>query len=583
MFKNAVALYENGQFEQAEKIYRQLLEAMPENPEILNLLGLVAQSKGAHSEACSLFANAIMNKPDDVSFYYNLAFSCKYDNRPLEALENFKKVSSLKPEIKETYNEIAQILQQNGNMEEARKNWQYAIALDANYAEAKINLAMSYKNDNLGKAIEDLEKLAKEYPEEALVFYYLTSIYMQKNEDAKAWIYAMKAKELAPTSDEIRVMLALLSCRENNFANARIYFAKAELLNPNNIEALLGLANLDSVENNFIQAEMRYKRVLELQPKNFEAHSNYAEMLQRAGRTAEALEEYRAAVIINPNSAEVSNNLGIILRDIKEYEQALELMFNALAHNPQKEEISANIAETLTIFAQMEKDKAIQIAENWLRDYPQNSFAKHIKAALKGEQSEDNQVYSENLFDIFADNYELVMQNLDYSIPMAMARIAGSLQGTIVDLGCGTGLVGQALKNSGNKIIGVDVSQKMLDIAAGKGVYEQLIKADIIEYLQNNNDFDWGVVADVLGYIGDLEQTTKLLKNKRLLLSIEVLDEEASYKIQSNGRYKHNPLYVEKLLKECGFEDIYKEELIIRTENGRQVRGMIFKAQPPLK
>ena len=583
MFKNAVALHEAGQLEQAEDIYRRLLEVMPSNPEILNLLGLVAQAKGAHNEACSLFVNAIRNKPNDVRFYYNLAFSCKQDNRMLEALENFKKVCELKPEIKETYNEIAKILQQNGNLEEARKNWQYALTLDADYAEAKINLAMSYENENIGKTIEDLEKLTKEYPNEALVFYYLTCIYMKKNEDAKAWDYAIKAKKLAPTSDEIKVTLALLSCREKNFANARIYFAKAELLNPNNIEALLGLANLDSIENNFSQAEKRYKRVLELQPKNFEAHNNYAEMLQRSGRTAEALEEYRAAVIINPSSAEVSNNLGIILRDLKDYEQALELMFNALAYNPQKEEISANIAETLIIFAQTEKEKAIQIAENWLRDYPQNSFAKHIKSALKGEKSESNQIYSEKLFDVFADNYELVMQNLDYSVPMAMARIAGSLQGTIVDLGCGTGFVGQALKNDENKIIGVDVSQKMLDIAAAKGVYEQLIKADIIDYLHNNNNFDWVVMADVCGYIGELDSIVKLLKNKKIIFSIEVLDEDMDHRIYPNGRYKHNPLYVEKLLTECGFESIYKEELIIRTENGQPVKGMIIKAIPPLK
>ena len=46
-----------------------------------------------------------------------------------------------------------------------------------------------------------------------------------------------------------------------------------------------------------------------------------------------------------------------------------------------------------------------------------------------------------------------------------------------------------------------------------------------------------------------------------------------------NGRYKHNPQYVEKLLRENGFGRITKEELVLRTENGKPVKGMIFKGE----
>ena len=45
-----------------------------------------------------------------------------------------------------------------------------------------------------------------------------------------------------------------------------------------------------------------------------------------------------------------------------------------------------------------------------------------------------------------------------------------------------------------------------------------------------------------------------------MLLSVEVLDEDGDYKLQPNGRYKHNPLYVEELLKKYDFEKIYKTE-----------------------
>ena len=47
MFHNAVGLHEAGRLDEAETIYRQILETAPEQPDVLNLLGLVAQAKGA--------------------------------------------------------------------------------------------------------------------------------------------------------------------------------------------------------------------------------------------------------------------------------------------------------------------------------------------------------------------------------------------------------------------------------------------------------------------------------------------------------------------------------------------------------
>ena len=86
MFQNALKLHQDGQLDQAETLYRQVLETVPEQPDVLNLLGLIAQAKGAQDEACSLFMQAIRAKPNEASFYYNLAFSFKLNGKPKEAL-----------------------------------------------------------------------------------------------------------------------------------------------------------------------------------------------------------------------------------------------------------------------------------------------------------------------------------------------------------------------------------------------------------------------------------------------------------------------------------------------------------------
>lgn len=579
LFNQAVNLHEAGQLNEAEQIYRQILETAPEQPEVLNLLGLVAQAKGVQSEACGLFYRALKASPERPDFYYNLAFSFKLDNKPLEALEYFNKAAQLKPDTAEAYNEMALILEQTGDLVRARENWNKALVLNPQFSAAKANLARSFRAENDMLAIQELEQAGKIFPQEPLIWYYLSQFYVERNENEKAWSAASKAKELVPSSDEIRVILGQLSLREGKPENARIYFEKALLLNNRNIAALLASATLATDSEEYEIAETRFKRVLELDRGNFEAHHNYADLLYKMKRLPEALEEYRQAVIINPKSAEVSNNLGVILRDSGDLEQALGLFFNAFSLKPDLEEISVNLAETLTILAESNQDEAVKIAENWGKTAPDNVFATHTLNALKGEKSGDTQGYSERLFDNFADNYELVVKNIGYAVPMAMGRIAGIIKGSVVDLGCGTGLVGEVIKNSEVHLTGVDISQKMLDEAQKKGLYEALVKADAVQFLQEHPRFDWVFAADVAGYLGDLAPLVTAAKKSALLFSTEVYEGPEDYKLSVQGRYQHKSEYVENLLLKSGFDDVYKEQLVLRHENGNSVYGLIWRAK----
>lgn len=578
LFQNAVSLHEAGRLDEAERLYRQILETAPNQPDVLNLLGLVAQNKGLQDEAASLFIRAISEKPQEVSYRYNLAFSYKLAGRYFEALEAFGTVLKLNPNIKEAHNETGLIYQQLGEYGKAGQSFEYALQLDGKYAEAKINKAMNRRFSNLPQAVEELERLIPLYENEALLWYYLAQLYFEQKNWPKAWAAASKTKELAPASDEARVLLGELSLLENEQDKAKIYFAKAELINPDNQAALLRLADIYSRENQFDEAEKRYKRLLELNPKNFAAHQNYAEMLYRAKRTAEALEEYRQAVIINPQAAEVSNNLALVLKDMEEYAEAAGLLLNAYRLNSGLDEISINLNETALLLARRDNGKALEIADRWLEIDSSNIFAQKLKATLQGEYFENNHLFNEKLFDHFADNYELVMQNLGYSAALAVGRIVGDEPADIVDLGCGTGLLGLAVKTPRNKITGVDISQRMLDKAAEKQVYDHLVKDDIIHYLQEHQDFDVAVMGDVCGYLNDIEKVIKLLKNKKIIFTIEKTDEERCV-VGAGGRYRHNPQFIEKLLRENGFESIYKEDIVLRREAGEDVNGMIFKGE----
>ena len=583
LFQQALSAHQQGRFDEAESIYRQILETAPEHPDILNLLGLIAQAKGVHNQAMELFYRAIKKAPKHAPFFFNLSVSLFAMGKDVEALDNLQKASEYDPDVKEIYNQQGLVLRRMNRISDAQQAFLKALQLDKDYSEAKTNLAMTYYETDQNKSIKFLEEISSQYPNEALSRYLLSTLYFDLGNMDKAKEYALSAQNINPSADDISLILGLIAQKENNISDAKMYFTSAKEQNPRNISALLNLANIETNENNFDSAEKHYKKALDLAPDNLDAHINYANMLYKQGRLSEALEQYRAAVIIDPKSPETSNNIGVILKDLKEYEDALGLFFNAYTLDPEKEEFSINICETLILLYRQNKETALKIAENWQKHSPDNAFAQQVCAAFKGEKLENNKIYSEKLFDNFADNYELVIEKIAYGLPRRLAELARNVEGTIVDLGCGSGLAGQAVKNSKNQIIGIDISQNMLNKAAEKGIYSQLIKSDILDYCQTqlpSVQTSLVMAADVFGYIGNLSPIIESLKGRSICFSIEILNEDSDYKLNDALRYRHSPAYIDTLLQNNGFNQVKHFDIILRKENNEDVKGILYFARP---
>ncbi len=581
LFQQALQAHEQGNFDAAEKIYRQILQTAPNNPDVLNLLGLVAQAKNVHNEAVELFYKAIKQAPKHAPFYFNLAISLSALDKDVEALDNLQRAIELAPDEKEIYNRQGLVLQKLNRIEEAQQAFIKALQLDPNYSEAKTNLAMTYINSDKNKAIAFLQEIANQFPQDGLSRYYLATLSFDNNDLQAAQKYALEAQKIFEESDEISLILGLIALKQKNIAEAKENFAASLKINPHNVAAMLNLANIETNEQLFAEAEKKYKQALDLEPNNIDAHLNYANMLYLQNRLNEALDEYRAVILLNPKSAAASNNIGVILRDLGTYDDALGLFFNAFALDQTKEEYSLNIAETLVLFYRQDPENAKKIAQNWLKNAPNNIYAQHTCASFNGEKIENNKVYTEKLFDNFADNYELVLKRIDYSLPRSIRELAGNVEGAIVDLGCGSGLVGQALKTPQNHIIGVDISRNMINQAAKKGVYKQLVKGDVVAFCQKKlADIKPSLVvlADVLGYIGNLAPLFEALKGYKTCFSIE-LSADGDYKLNEAGRFIYNPQYVENVLQQNGFKIIAKKETVLRKEDGKDVNGLLYLVQ----
>ena len=577
MFRRAIELHEQGEFDKAEQLYRQILETLPENPDILNLLGLIAQVKGVHEEAAGLFYRAIKADGKRAPFYFNLGISLNCWSKPYEAIEAFSNALKYEPQMKEAWLQIGHIRHDLGQTNQAKNAYEQALKIDDKYCEALIGQIMLTPEN----AISKLQELKTKFPNEPQIDFELSRLFLDKQDYSNTLLHAQNAAAAYPDNPEVQTVLGQAMLGLGQIGPAETNFNRALELDANNILAHLNLADIKTWQQDYNSAEKHYLRVLELGRNNFAAHLNYATLLYKEHRLSEALEEFRQAIIINPKSAEASNNLGLILKDLQEYEEALGLFFNAYALNPELEEVSVNLSETLMLYHQKDADTAVKIAENWLRQAPNNIFAARTTASLKGiaTNSADNKTYAEKLFDNFAEHYDNTLHQINYQLPQAFSKYLGEIRGLILDLGCGTGLLGETLKKPHNQIIGVDISEAMLQQAQNKNIYQELINRDILAYLDGPHPtFDLITAADVFCYISDLTPIIQKCFPNRLCFSIEIGDNTNNWQLSPQGRYKHSLEYVNKLLSTTGYNQIDCHHLTLRNENTQEVKGAIFIA-----
>lgn len=148
----------------------------------------------------------------------------------------------------------------------------------------------------------------------------------------------------------------------------------------------------------------------------------------------------------------------------------------------------------------------------------------------------------------------------------------------ILDAGCGTGLVGQALAISGARAIdGIDLSQPMLDIARGTGAYRDLAQADMNEPIAQKDD-TYDIVSCVgtftLGHVGPdpaLRELVRVTKPKGIVVAT-ILQQ-----IWVPGGFEAE---VEKLRAE-GVVDVLSKDLIdyVKGHGDKAVLLIIQKSQ----
>ena len=425
----------------------------------------------------------------------------------------------------------------------------------------------------------------------------------------------------------IEIVMSLM--KEGRFRDADAICHALLELEPNHPDALHYAGVLAHKRNSNDEALDLIRRSLEIVPEQADWYSNLGIVLQSVGRFEAAMEAFRRAIALNPAHQNALNNLGVLQRLHGQIEEAEASYRAVIALNPNHPDVYLNLAvvldqtgrvqEALTAYCKAitlrpshpqahrhlaiayaeigETQKAIEVCEEWVRNNPNDPRARHALAAHSGRDvpPRASDAFVEHVFDDFAESFEAKLARLEYKAPSLVAGAVAAVIATpaksldILDVGCGTGLCGPLLAPYAQRLIGVDLSNGMLKLAAEKQVYDELTHAELTEYLQQHPDrFDVIVSADTLVYFGALEAvaaaaSAALRPGGLLVFTVEEATDPAltaSHSLRPHGRYTHGADYVRQLLTDAGLvPHIGRADL--RMESGLPVPGLVVRAAKP--
>lgn len=211
--------------------------------------------------------------------------------------------------------------------------------------------------------------------------------------------------------------------------------------------------------------------------------------------------------------------------------------------------------------------------------------------------SEMPQAYVRGLFDQYAPAFDQALQEkLNYRAPallkdavMKVCAESGRAMrfGSVLDLGCGTGLAGAAFRSCADRLVGVDLSAGMIAEANRKALYDRLVTADMMQFLseeaQGGAQYYLLVAADVFVYAADLGPVVagiaRILPPQGLLVFTVERHEGEGVTLGEKLRYTHGEPHVRSALAAGGFEILHMESASTRTENSAPVPGLIVIAE----
>lgn len=353
---------------------------------------------------------------------------------------------------------------------------------------------------------------------------------------------------------------------------------------PDYPEAFANLARILLAQNRYRDAALAAEQAAKLRPDHTAMHALRAMALLKDKAPAEALPVCRTALTLDPAGTEVMAVQAQALNAVGRTAEALSAARRGAALDPSRRESLIVLGSLLV--DRNHRDEALAVYRRAMELDPNDTVLAHLVHSIAGTTSaKAPEAYVANVFDTYADRFdEHLVKTLQYKAHEIVARatvaaLPADLGARILDIGCGTGLCGPILRPAASRLVGIDLSARMLDKARERSLYDLLAQAELVQFMTETDErFDAVVSADVLCYFGDLTEVFRaaagVLDPGGLLAFTVERQEEPGYRLTPSGRYVHGLDH----LRDGGrglFRARTIDNVILRTEASVPVHGYL--------
>ena len=239
-----------------------------------------------------------------------------------------------------------------------------------------------------------------------------------------------------------------------------------------------------------------------------------------------------------------------------------------------------------------ERDEAIGAYRRVVTLDPEDKLGASLRLARLEKRKPEGMppAYVRMLFDQNATRFENdLLQRLSYRGPQmlreavertAKARKKRARFLRVLDLGCGTGLMGAEIRELANDLSGVDLSPGMISQAQAKEIYDRVAVGDLVEFLdEEDGDFDLVLAADVFTYLDDLHPVLAAVREHLVpggLVAFTIETHRGGGVVLHEAlRFAHGEKHVREAAKAARLDVAVLERASTRTEKGKPVPGLL--------
>ena len=422
--QQGVTAHKAGKLQDAERLYRAILQSQPGHPDANHNLGNIAVSANKTAAALPLFKIALEANPKKEQFWLSYIEALIKENQfenaeivieraklqgvseeKLSILET-KKASINKQDTVDRFSPPQQQLKgllehyQNRQLDDAEK---LAISITCEFPKHqlawKVLGAILTAMGRTSEAVEAKEKATKLVPKDAESHNNLGNTLQELGRLDEALASCKKAIALTPEFAEAHSNMGITLKKIGRLDEALASHNRAIALKPNFAE---GHSNLGITLKELCRLEdslNSYRQALALKPDFVEAYSNLGNVLKELGRLDEALASHKRAIFMKPNFGEAHSNLGVTFLELRRLDEALASLNQAIAAAPDYAEAHYNLGHVLLemgklVNAEASFNQAIALKSDYTPAHHNLLFLNASMNFDKDQYRKDAQVYA---------------------------------------------------------------------------------------------------------------------------------------------------------------------------------------------